>query len=65
VGIHADHGPAQGSAQLTSCLLACRGQHDVLDRPCRIVVEQAGGLGDQFGAGEIDLSGPEGGERAG
>jgi hypothetical protein len=61
--IHADHGPAQRGAQLAQRLLAGRRQNPVFDRLRRIVVEQAGGLGDQPGAGKVDCSGAEGVQR--
>jgi hypothetical protein len=63
--ICADHGLAQGGAQLAGGLLAGGWQHRVLNRPRRIVVERAGRLGDQFGAGQVDHPGVEGAERAG
>ena len=63
--VHADHGLAQGGAQLAHGLLAGGGQHSVLDRSRGIVAEHAGRLGDQFGAGQVDHPGVEGVERAG
>ena len=65
LGVGGDNRPAQRRAQLPAGLLPGARQHAGLDGAGGVIVERAGGLGDQAGPVQVDVPGVQGGPGGG